>query len=166
MGSSEVGHMTIGTGRVIKQELSRVNEGIMEKEVKDLPLFRNELDKILDSQGTLHFLGLLSDGGVHSHQNHLEKIIEAALSYGIKKIVIHAFLDGRDVPPKSAGKYLERLRIFLDSLMASNPDSEIGLGTMCGRFYGMDRDSRWKRTEAAWRQMVDGKGAFLLIMTL
>jgi 2,3-bisphosphoglycerate-independent phosphoglycerate mutase len=152
MGNSEVGHLNIGAGRIIYQDLTRVSQAI-----KDGSFFRNPV--ILDAMRTaagngrrLHLMGLLSDGGVHSHATHLYALVEMAKQNGVKDVYIHAFLDGRDVPPDSGLKSVEKLDDRL---------KEIGLGriaTVSGRYYAMDRDQRWERTKLAWDAIVEGHG--------
>ena len=150
MGNSEVGHLNIGAGRIVYQDLTRIS-----KSIEDGSFFANQpLLKAMTacSDGSLHLLGLLSDGGVHSHQQHVEALLRMAKENGVKKVWIHPLLDGRDVGPKTALEYLDRL----DEVCA-----EIGLGevaTVGGRYYAMDRDRRWPRTEKAYRVMVLGEG--------
>lgn len=151
MGNSEVGHMNIGAGRVILQDLPRIDESI-----KDGSLARNpELEKFIatlkNSNGACHLMGLFSDGGVHSHLNHLAALAEIISAQNIK-VWIHAFLDGRDTPPKSAGKYLADWQ----SRFANNP--HVHFGTITGRYYAMDRDKRWDRVSKAYGAMVNGEG--------
>lgn len=153
MGNSEVGHLNLGAGRVIYQPLVKIS-----KDIKDGVFFSNEeavkLMESVKANGTaLHIAGLLSDGGVHSHIEHVYGIVEMAKKFGIEKLYVHAFLDGRDTPPKSALGYIEAL----ESKMA-----EIGLGeiaTVSGRYYSMDRDSNWERIEKAYKVIVKAEGA-------
>jgi 2,3-bisphosphoglycerate-independent phosphoglycerate mutase len=152
MGNSEVGHLTIGAGRVIYQDVMRITKAIETGE-----LFRNRT--LLDAMGaaagahkTLHIWGLLSDGSVHSHIDHLMALLEMAAKAGVADIAVHAALDGRDKPPRSALPFIDRLEATL---------KEIGRGriaTVSGRYYAMDRDKRWERTERAWRAVVMGEG--------
>jgi 2,3-bisphosphoglycerate-independent phosphoglycerate mutase len=152
MGNSEVGHLNIGAGRIVYQDLTRIN-----KEVKDGSFFRNKtllaaIEHVKELQSQLHLCGLLSDGGVHSHIDHLFALLELAAQEGVENVFVHAFLDGRDVAPDSAVRYLEQLQGKL---------SELGIGriaTVQGRYYAMDRDRRWDRTEKAYRAMVYGEG--------
>jgi 2,3-bisphosphoglycerate-independent phosphoglycerate mutase len=152
MGNSEVGHLNIGAGRIVYQELTRIT-----KAVKDGPFFRNPeflaaVSHVKANNSVLHLFGLVSDGGVHSHLGHLFALLELAKKENTERVFIHAVLDGRDVGPVSAREYLTALE---DKI------SELGIGqvvTVSGRYYSMDRDKRWERTELAYRAMVDGKG--------
>jgi 2,3-bisphosphoglycerate-independent phosphoglycerate mutase len=153
MGNSEVGHMHLGAGRVIYQDLTLIHRAI-----DDGSFFRNEvlLEAVQSAkaQGSrLHLLGLLGDGGVHSHERHLEALIELAEKQGIDHVYLHLFLDGRDTPPASAEKFLQQL---LDRLKAFRGVQVVSLS---GRFYAMDRDRRWERTEKAYRALTEGVGA-------
>ncbi len=139
MGNSEVGHLTIGAGRVIQQELVRISETIKEKKINQIEVLSNLANKILSSNGTLHLMGLCSDGGVHSHIDHLCGLLDWASSFGIKRVAIHAITDGRDTPTKSACKYLELVEKKLE-------ENKLGhIASMCGRYWAMDRDNRWER---------------------
>jgi 2,3-bisphosphoglycerate-independent phosphoglycerate mutase len=152
MGNSEVGHLNIGAGRIIYQELTRISKSISDGDFFTNPVFATALTKIRDAGGRLHLMGLLSDGGVHSHNTHLYALVELARRHGLTELFIHAFTDGRDTPPQSAGSYLRELEAELRRL---------GLGqvaTVIGRYYAMDRDNRWDRVEQAWRAMVLGEG--------
>ena len=152
MGNSEVGHQNLGAGRVVYQELTRVS-----KAIKDGVFFSNpELLKAVaaakDSGGSLPLMGLLSDGGVHSHQEHLEALLKLAKGQGLpaSRVLVHAFLDGRDTPPQSGLGFVKRMQAILAQ----------GLGrfaTVGGRYYGMDRDQRWDRVEKHWQAMVEGQ---------
>lgn len=144
MGNSEVGHMNIGAGRVIYQPLTKITKAIREGEFFKNPALAGITDKLGASGGALHLFGLLSPGGVHSHTDHLYGLLKLAKDKGIKKVYVHAFLDGRDVPPSSAKEYLEDLE---------NKIKEIGIGqiaTISGRYYAMDRDKRWDRVQKAY----------------
>lgn len=147
MGNSEVGHLTIGSGRIIPQAIKRIHDAIDDGSFFKNPILLEKLHQLARTNHTLHIMGLLSDAGVHSHIKHLFAFIEAARDAGIHTIVIHAFLDGRDVPPKSAEKYLTELQNFLHH-------GEI-IGSISGRFYAMDRDKNWERTEAAYRTLTE-----------
>lgn len=113
-GNSEVGHLNIGAGRVVLQDISRIDVDVAEKTIGQNPVLKTAIDTAIQSGKTLHIMGLLSDGGVHSHENHIHAMIEAAAAAGAKKIAIHAFLDGRDTPPRSAETYLARLQAVCD----------------------------------------------------
>jgi 2,3-bisphosphoglycerate-independent phosphoglycerate mutase len=151
MGNSEVGHLTIGAGRVIYQDVMRIS-----KAIETGAFFRNEallaaMGTARDNRRTFHVWGLLSDGSVHSHIVHLLALLEMAVKEGVENIAVHAVLDGRDKPPRSALPFVEQLEKKL---------SELGCGriaTVSGRYYAMDRDKRWERTERAWRAIVDGE---------
>lgn len=143
MGNSEVGHLNIGAGRIIYQELTRINKDIREGYFAKRPVLHHLLTQIKERESTLHIMGLLSPGGVHSHQEHMLAIVRAAKEIGISQVQIHAFLDGRDVAPQSAGEYLRDIESQL---------AEIGVGRIAdisGRYYAMDRDKRWERTRLA-----------------
>lgn len=152
MGNSEVGHTNIGAGRVVYQELTRIT-----KSIEDGDFFENEalckaMDNALKNGTSLHIMGLLSSGGVHSHNTHLYGILEMAKRKGLTKVYVHAFLDGRDVPPSSGKNFVEE---------CCNKMQEIGIGkiaTVIGRYYAMDRDNRWERVSKAYEAMVYGEG--------
>jgi len=150
MGNSEVGHMNIGAGRVILQDLPRIDEAITEGSLSDLPELNDFIKKLKTSKGTCHLMGLLSPGGIHSHQRHIEAIAEIVAKEDIP-VVIHGFLDGRDTPPQSAQAYITTLLYF----MKDHPN--MSLGTLGGRYYAMDRDKRWDRIEKAYDVMAHGK---------
>lgn len=150
MGNSEVGHLTIGSGRINYQDYSRINHAI-----DDGSFFKNEVlgqafQTAAGGGGTVHLMGLLSDAGVHSHQRHLFALLKAAKDAGAKRIVVHCFLDGRDTPPKSSRTYVKSLQKELAGV------GEIG--TLVGRYYAMDRDKRWERVQLAYDALVSGKG--------
>lgn len=152
MGNSEVGHTNMGAGRIVYQELTRITKTINEDKLKDNEAIVDAMDKALKNGTALHLMGLLSDGGVHSHIEHLYGILELAKKKGLKDVYIHAFLDGRDVPPSSAAEYADKLL---------NKLKEIGIGkvaTVEGRYYAMDRDNNWDRVEKAYAAMVYGEG--------
>lgn len=152
MGNSEVGHLNIGAGRVVYQELTRISKAIRTGEFAQNPILSQAMDRVKEGPGALHLMGLLSDGGVHSHLDHLFALLDKAKEIGVKKVFIHAFLDGRDVLPQSAKEYMTRLNSKLE---------EVGLGkvaTVMGRYYIMDRDHRWERVEKGYRALVDGEG--------
>ena len=152
MGNSEVGHTNIGAGRIVYQEITRITKTINEDKLKDNEAIVSAMDKALENGTALHLMGLLSDGGVHSHNTHLYGILELAKKKGLEKVYIHAFLDGRDVPPSSAADFVQA---------CVDKTEEIGVGkiaTVMGRYYAMDRDNRWERVEKAYAAMVYGEG--------
>ncbi|PLX47867.1 MAG: 2,3-bisphosphoglycerate-independent phosphoglycerate mutase [Desulfobulbaceae bacterium] len=152
MGNSEVGHLNIGAGRVVYQDFTRINKAVAEGTLADNEVLVQTLDKLQAQGSALHLLGLVSDGGVHSHLNHLLALVAAAAAKGIEKIYIHAFMDGRDTPPASGAGYMADLLAGL---------ADIGRGevaTISGRYYAMDRDNRWQRIKLAWDAMVAGQG--------
>jgi 2,3-bisphosphoglycerate-independent phosphoglycerate mutase len=152
MGNSEVGHTNIGAGRIVYQELTRITKTINDDKLKENEAIVNAMDKALANGTALHLMGLLSDGGVHSHNEHLYGILELAKKKGLDKVYIHAFLDGRDVPPSSAAEFVEKC-------MAKTEEIGVGkIATVMGRYYAMDRDNRWERVEKAYSAMVYGEG--------
>ncbi|MCH7806376.1 MAG: 2,3-bisphosphoglycerate-independent phosphoglycerate mutase [Proteobacteria bacterium] len=151
MGNSEVGHMNIGAGRVVKQDLPRIDKAITSGEFEKNPVLKETLKKLKDSGGTLHLMGLVSPGGVHSHQDHMKTIAGIFSSHGIA-VNVHAFLDGRDTPPKSALSFVEDFeKPFLENDL-------VRIVTVAGRYYAMDRDRRWDRVRLAFEAMAEGKG--------
>lgn len=152
MGNSEVGHMNIGSGRVILQDLPRIDKAIADKHIPDLPQFRAHVEALQQSGGACHLMGLLSPGGVHSHQQHMAALALMLAEQGVQ-VYIHAFLDGRDTPPRSALNYL---RQFEDAIAPAG--DAIRIATVSGRYYAMDRDKRWDRVEKAYEAMVNGAG--------
>lgn len=152
MGNSEVGHTNIGAGRIVYQELTRITKTINEDKLKDNEAIVGAMDSALKNGTALHLMGLLSSGGVHSHNTHLYGILKLAKQKGLDKVYIHAFLDGRDVPPSSAAEFVEE---------CMKETEKIGVGkiaTVMGRYYAMDRDNRWDRVEKAYAAMVYGEG--------
>jgi 2,3-bisphosphoglycerate-independent phosphoglycerate mutase len=152
MGNSEVGHLNIGAGRVVYQELTRIFKAIKTGEFAKNPVLRQAMDRVKEGSGALHLMGLLSDGGVHSHIEHLFALLEMAKESGVKKVFVHAFLDGRDVLPQSAKEFMTSLNAKFE---------ELGLGkvaTVSGRYYTMDRDQRWERLEKGYKALVEGEG--------
>ena len=152
MGNSEVGHTNIGAGRIVYQELTRITKTISDDKLKDNEVIVGAMDKALENGTALHFMGLLSPGGVHSHNTHLYGLLELAKKKGLKDVYVHAFLDGRDVPPSSAAEYVAE---------AVAECEKIGVGkiaTVMGRYYAMDRDNRWERVEKAYAALVYGEG--------
>lgn len=152
MGNSEVGHLNIGAGRVVYQELSRIT-----REIEKGDFYRNSvlLDAVRKGAApgkAVHVMGLLSDGGVHSHIDHLKGIIDMAAAEGVNELYIHAFLDGRDVPPRCALKYIVEIERYMEEKGTGR------IATVCGRYYAMDRDSRWERVEKAYRCIAEREG--------
>jgi 2,3-bisphosphoglycerate-independent phosphoglycerate mutase len=152
MGNSEVGHMTMGAGRIIYQDLTRISKEIREGAFFERPVLRATLEAGAKQTGRVHFMGLLSDGGVHSHIEHLEALLSLALEMKIRDVFVHAFLDGRDTPPDSSPKYVERLlRHPIFGKEAKNAGVNAAIASLSGRYYAMDRDQRWDRVERAWK---------------
>ena len=151
MGNSEVGHLTIGAGRVVNQELVRIGKSISDGDFGGLPAWKQFIDRALEGTGRLHLLGLVSPGGVHSHTDHLVGIIAEAQKAGITEIFVHAFLDGRDTDPNSGLGYVQDLVSKMGALRAGR------VATVCGRYWAMDRDKRWDRLARAWSMLVDGQ---------
>lgn len=152
MGNSEVGHTNIGAGRIVYQSLTRIDKAIEDKEFQTNVALNNGIQHALDNDSALHLFGLLSDGGVHSHQNHLYALLKMAKDSGVKETYVHAFLDGRDVAPTSAYGYMEELLKVMKELDYGK------VATVSGRFYAMDRDKRWERVAKAYEAIVDGIG--------
>ncbi len=152
MGNSEVGHLNIGAGRIIYQELTRITKAIEDGDFFDKSEFNEAVDKALKTGNSLHLLGLLSDGGVHSHIDHLKALIKLAKDKGLKKIYVHAFLDGRDVQPGSAKNFIIELEDYMKEIGAGK------IATLSGRYYAMDRDKRWERVQLAYNAIVLGQG--------
>lgn len=154
MGNSEVGHLSIGSGRVLYQDIARINKSIDDKSFFQNKKINHNLDLLKKSNKSLHLFGLISDGGVHSHIEHFDAFLKLAKAKKINKVYIHAFLDGRDTPPRSAKKYIT----FLEELCRKNQVGNIV--TICGRFYAMDRDNRWDRTEAAYNLVTQNQAQY------
>tara|TARA_R110001632_G_scaffold1501_2_gene6641 strand:- start:12619 stop:14154 length:1536 start_codon:yes stop_codon:yes gene_type:complete len=154
MGNSEVGHVNLGAGRVVYQDFTRVTKAIEDGDFFENEVLVSNVDKAVEQGKAVHIMGLLSPGGVHSHQDHIFAMIKLAVKRGAKKVYLHAFLDGRDTPPRSAKASLEA---------ADNVFAELGVGktaTLIGRYYAMDRDSRWDRVEKAYKVIAKGEGAY------
>ena len=151
MGNSEVGHMNLGAGRIVYQDLAKINLAVQnktfnkEKAIDDAFIYAKEYDK------SIHFLGLVSDGGVHSHINHLKGLVDAAYDIGIKKAYIHAFTDGRDVDPKSGISFITDISNHIKG-------TSVKLASVIGRYYAMDRDKRWERVKESYDLLVHGIG--------
>ncbi|MFZ4965863.1 2,3-bisphosphoglycerate-independent phosphoglycerate mutase [Pseudomonas sp. Mn2068] len=154
MGNSEVGHMNLGAGRVVYQDFTRVTKAIRDGEFFENPTICAAVDKAVAADKAVHILGLLSDGGVHSHQDHLVAMAELAFKRGAQKIYLHAFLDGRDTPPKSAQSSIE----LLDETFRTLGKGRIA--SLVGRYFAMDRDNRWDRVAQAYNLIVDGQAEF------
>lgn len=161
MGNSEVGHLNIGAGRVVYMDSTRITRAVRTGEIEGNAALAAAMDRLssgapggegVRETGALHFMGLVSDGGVHSYQEHLEGLLSMAKRRGLTRVFVHAFLDGRDTPPSSGAGYLEKLQAFLGGLGVGR------VAMVSGRYYAMDRDKRWERTEKAWRAMVLGEG--------
>jgi 2,3-bisphosphoglycerate-independent phosphoglycerate mutase len=154
MGNSEVGHINIGAGRVIHQDIELINLSIKNKSFFLEPVLNKNFQSLKKNNKVLHIFGLLSDGGVHSHIRHFEAILLLAKQNNLKKVYIHAFLDGRDTPPKSAEKYTSSIEKSCKKYKTGE------LATLCGRFFAMDRDNRWERTEKAFNLLVHAKSQY------
>jgi len=154
MGNSEVGHLNIGAGRVVFQEFTRIELAIRNGELGKNAVLAKAVESARDRGSTLHVLGLVSPGGVHSHEDQIFALIDMAAASGLQKICVHAFLDGRDTPPKSAGESLRKL----EARCAAHPGASIG--SICGRYFAMDRDKRWERTAAAYRLLTEGSADY------
>ena len=152
MGNSEVGHLNIGAGRVVYQELTRINLAVSDRSLFANPVLLEAIDSAVQDGRGVHLMGLLSDGGVHSSREHLYALLEMARERGAKRVYLHAFLDGRDVAPKSGLGFVEDAETFMRNLGTGE------IATVMGRYYAMDRDNRWDRVERAWQAMVLGEG--------
>ncbi len=151
MGNSEVGHMNIGAGRVVYQDLVKINKAVEEDQLKGHPVLKKAFEEAKVSGKKVHFVGLVSDGGVHAHLYHLKGLCDAAKANGVDKVFVHAFTDGRDTDPKSGLRFLEELK----SHMAGSVGK---IASIVGRYYAMDRDNRWERVKLAYDAMVNGEG--------
>jgi 2,3-bisphosphoglycerate-independent phosphoglycerate mutase len=149
MGNSEVGHLNIGAGRVVLQDLPRINRAVQTGEMASAPALLGLIEHLRKSGGTCHLMGLVSPGGVHSHQDHAVALAKVLFAAGVPTVV-HVFTDGRDTPPKAAASYVQRL--------ASMLPAGVAIGTVCGRYYAMDRDNRWDRVSKAYHAIVDAEG--------
>ena len=152
MGNSEVGHLNIGAGRIVYQDLTMITKAIEDGSFFENEALQKAMAHVKENHSALHLLGLLSDGGVHSHISHLFALIDMAKKEGIENLYVHCFLDGRDVPPRCAEKYISQLEDHM---------KKTGLGkiaTVSGRYYAMDRDKRWDRVEKAYNAMACGEG--------
>jgi 2,3-bisphosphoglycerate-independent phosphoglycerate mutase len=151
MGNSEVGHMNLGAGRIVYQDLAKINLAVKNNTLREEPVLKEAFLYAKEKNVNVHFLGLLSDGGVHSHTSHLRGLIDASQEYDLQKVFIHAFTDGRDVDPKSGSHYLEDITNYIHS-------TPVKLASVVGRYYAMDRDKRWERVKIAYDLLVNGKG--------
>ena len=151
MGNSEVGHLSLGAGRMVPQDLLRIDLALRDGSFFDNPVLREAMERARRPGTALHLMGLLSDGGVHSHERHLFGLLAMARRSGVGRVVVHAFTDGRDTPPRSALRYVENLERRLRETGGE-------IGTVCGRYYAMDRDSRWDRVARAHAALVSGEG--------
>ena len=151
MGNSEVGHMNLGAGRIVYQDLVKINLAVENKTLQNEEALKVAFQYAKEHQKSIHLLGLVSDGGVHSHINHLFGLLDATKEKGLDKVYVHAFTDGRDVDPKSSYGFISELE---DKLTESNAQ----LATVTGRYYAMDRDKRWERVKLAYDALVHGIG--------
>ena len=152
MGNSEVGHLNMGAGRIVYQELTRITKSIQDGDFFDVPEFLQAVENCRKNDSALHLWGLVSDGGVHSHNTHIYGLLELARRNGLDKVYVHCFLDGRDTPPASGKGYVEELEAKM---------KELGVGkvaSVMGRYYAMDRDNRWDRVERAYNALTRGEG--------
>ena len=149
MGNSEVGHLTIGAGRIIRQELVRISQAVRDGSIAENPELNALAEQLQGSGKTLHLIGLCSDGGVHSHIDHLGGLLHWAKARGLKDVCIHAITDGRDTPPQSAEPFLTKIEAQIEAAGVGR------ISTLCGRYWAMDRDSRWERTEKAYRLLTE-----------
>jgi 2,3-bisphosphoglycerate-independent phosphoglycerate mutase len=154
MGNSEVGHLNIGAGRIVFQDFERINNSISSGEFFKHASLIKAFQYLNANNKALHIIGLLSDGGVHSHKTHIHAMLEMAKQQGLSKVYVHAFLDGRDTPPISAAPYIAALEDKIKSLGIGK------IASISGRFYGMDRDKRWERVEKAYAMITEGMGEF------
>jgi 2,3-bisphosphoglycerate-independent phosphoglycerate mutase len=151
MGNSEVGHMNLGAGRIVYQDLAKINLAVKNNTLSKEEELQKAFAYAKENQVAVHFLGLVSDGGVHSHTSHLRGLVEAANAYGLENTFVHAFTDGRDVDPKSGKQYLSDLTTFLQG-------TKTKIASVIGRYYAMDRDKRWERVKLAYDLLVHGTG--------
>ncbi|MDP4090007.1 MAG: 2,3-bisphosphoglycerate-independent phosphoglycerate mutase [Bacillota bacterium] len=152
MGNSEVGHLNIGAGRIIYQELTRITKAVMDGDFFENEALNKAIDNALKNNTSLHLLGLLSDGGVHSHIDHVKALFKLAKDKGLSRVYLHAFMDGRDTPPSSGKDYILNIENYLKELGNGK------IATVTGRYYAMDRDNRWERVKLAYDALVNAKG--------
>jgi 2,3-bisphosphoglycerate-independent phosphoglycerate mutase len=158
MGNSEVGHMNIGAGRVVYQNLTKITKAIADGSFQENPVLTQAMDKAIANNGALHFTGLLSPGGVHSHEEHCFAAIKMAAARGVKRIYLHAILDGRDMPPRSAQSSLAKAQELFVQL--SDTLAQGGVASVVGRYFAMDRDNRWDRVEQAYNAMANAQAKY------
>ena len=151
MGNSEVGHMNIGAGRIVYQDLVRINKALEEHELDDNPVLREAFSYALENRKKVHLIGLVSDGGVHSHISHLKGLVSLAQKQGVRNLFVHAFMDGRDTDPRGGLHFLQDLSAHLQKTTGQ-------IASIVGRYYAMDRDKRWERVKLAYDLLVHGKG--------
>jgi len=151
MGNSEVGHMNLGAGRTVYQELGRIHKAVDDNELPGNPVIKEAFEYAKANNKDVHFIGLVSDGGVHSHTRHLRGLCDAAGAYNLQNVYIHAFLDGRDTDPRSGAAYITALEEYI-------APSPVKIASVIGRYYAMDRDNRWERVKLAYDLMVNGEG--------
>ncbi|MCZ6829542.1 MAG: 2,3-bisphosphoglycerate-independent phosphoglycerate mutase [Gammaproteobacteria bacterium] len=157
MGNSEVGHMSLGAGRVVYQNITRIDQAIADGSFAENAAYTGAIDKAIANHSAVHLFGLLSPGGVHSHDRHLQAAVKLAHERGATRVYVHAFLDGRDTPPRSALPSLEAM----DSLFATLGRGRVA--SIVGRYYAMDRDNRWDRIEQAWRMLTEAESSFTAV---
>jgi 2,3-bisphosphoglycerate-independent phosphoglycerate mutase len=151
MGNSEVGHMNLGAGRIVYQDLAKINLAVANKTLAKEQVLIDAFTYAKENNKKVHFLGLVSDGGVHSHTSHLRGLIDATQEYGLQNVFVHAFTDGRDVDPKSGKKYIQDLENYI-------ANTSVKIASIVGRYYAMDRDKRWERVKLAYDLLVNGTG--------
>jgi len=151
MGNSEVGHMNLGAGRIVYQDLVKINLAVENNTIAEEQVLKDAFAYAKNNHKNVHLVGLVSDGGVHSHINHLKGLVAAATRFGLENIFIHAFTDGRDVDPKSGAGFIADLENFVRKTPAK-------IASVIGRYYAMDRDKRWERVKLAYDLVVNGKG--------
>ncbi len=157
MGNSEVGHLNIGAGRVVYQELTRINKACVDGSIITNEKIQESFEWAKKPGAALHLMGLLSDGGVHSNNVHLYALIRGAIEAGVKDVRVHCFMDGRDVPPRSGARYVQELLDVIGEIKAKSPEAvNISIASLSGRYYAMDRDNRWERVQKAYETIVEG----------
>jgi len=154
MGNSEVGHLNLGAGRVVYQEYTRINKAIADNEFEKNEVLCAAINDVKASDAALHLFGLLSPGGVHSHEDQIFAMLKMAASQGVSKVFFHAFLDGRDTPPRSAMASIEKTNAICDELGVGQ------LASLAGRYYAMDRDNRWDRVEPVYDMLTQGTAEY------